>query len=84
MKNLRNSPPKSIGELEVLKIEDYLPRSDILIFSLVGENRIIIRPSGTEPKIKFYIMVREFGSEKLKQSLLYIEEQITHLLQEYS
>jgi phosphomannomutase len=36
-----------------------LPKSNVLAFELVGGSRIIARPSGTEPKIKFYFDVRE-------------------------
>jgi phosphomannomutase len=36
-----------------------LPRSNVLAFELQGGSRIIARPSGTEPKIKFYFDVRE-------------------------
>lgn len=31
-----------------------LPASDVLIFELEGGSRVIVRPSGTEPKIKYY------------------------------
>ena len=36
-----------------------LPVADLLIFKLEDDSRIAIRPSGTEPKIKFYISVNE-------------------------
>jgi phosphomannomutase len=36
-----------------------LPSSNVLTFELAGGSRIIARPSGTEPKIKFYFDVRE-------------------------
>src|SRR5439155_25479165 len=36
-----------------------LPKSNVLTFELAGGSRIIARPSGTEPKIKFYFDVRE-------------------------
>ena len=36
-----------------------LPKSNVLAFELEGGSRIIARPSGTEPKIKFYFDVRE-------------------------
>jgi phosphomannomutase len=38
---------------DVLKKMD-LPPSDVLIFELEGGSRVIVRPSGTEPKIKYY------------------------------
>jgi phosphomannomutase len=36
-----------------------LPRSNVLAFELAGGSRVIARPSGTEPKVKFYFDVRE-------------------------
>ena len=36
-----------------------LPKSNVLSFTLASGNRLFLRPSGTEPKIKFYTMVRE-------------------------
>ncbi|MCL2723307.1 MAG: phospho-sugar mutase [Polyangiaceae bacterium] len=79
MARLRGSPPKIIGSHEVLAVRDYmaqvrtakngekapitLPKSDVLTFELSGGCRIIARPSGTEPKAKFYFDVREAMSE---------------------
>jgi phosphomannomutase len=40
-----------------------LPRSNVLAFDLEGGSRIIARPSGTEPKVKFYFDVREVMSD---------------------
>lgn len=75
MQKLRASMPKRIGGLEVLASRDYvkgvrtdasgtttklaLPTSDVLTFELEGGDRVIVRPSGTEPKIKFYFDHRE-------------------------
>jgi phosphoglucomutase len=39
------------------KIE--LPKSNVLSFTFASGNKLFLRPSGTEPKIKFYTMVRE-------------------------
>jgi phosphoglucomutase len=40
-----------------------LPPSDVLLFTLDDGTKVIARPSGTEPKIKFYILVREPGDD---------------------
>lgn len=50
-----------------------LPKSDILVFNLEGKSRVIIRPSGTEPKIKFYLMLRESDENKLLESVKNVE-----------
>ena len=61
MARLRTTPPTSIGGLAVQRITDLatgpwgLPRTDGLFFELINDVRVIIRPSGTEPKIKAYI-----------------------------
>jgi phosphomannomutase len=50
-----NSTSKSILNNEIKKIK--LPKSDVIIFQLIDNSKISIRPSGTEPKIKFYFSV---------------------------
>jgi phosphoglucomutase len=39
--------------------EIVLPKSNVLSFTFASGNKLFLRPSGTEPKIKFYTMVRE-------------------------
>jgi phosphomannomutase len=60
MATLRNQPPTAIGGLEVTRFIDLelgtdLPPTDGLLFELEGNARVIIRPSGTEPKVKAYL-----------------------------
>jgi len=60
MASLRNQPPASIGGLEITRFIDLeegtdLPPTDGLLFELEGNARVIIRPSGTEPKVKAYL-----------------------------
>jgi len=61
MDSLRRSPPERIGRAVVRRIDDFaegfggLPASDILRFWLEDGSRVIVRPSGTEPKVKVYI-----------------------------
>ncbi len=74
MSRLRANPPEEIGGAAVRRIRDYqtqeardlergettalqLPVSNVLAFDLAGA-RVLARPSGTEPKIKFYFEVR--------------------------
>lgn len=47
----RVSENKLTGE----KTEIKLPKSNVIAYSLEGENAVIVRPSGTEPKIKLYV-----------------------------
>ena len=74
MKAYRETPPKKIIDIDVVKILDYqlqlatdpatgltekldLPKSNVLQFILADGTKISARPSGTEPKIKFYFSV---------------------------
>jgi len=84
---------ESIGDYKVTRVEDYLsgvaknidgtsekltlPKSDVLKFYLGEDKQICIRPSGTEPKCKFYYGINDKNKEivedlpeKLHQSLL--------------
>ncbi|HET6288262.1 MAG TPA: phospho-sugar mutase [Amycolatopsis sp.] len=57
MAGLRAAPPASLGGGDVT-MEDLLPDADVL--RLTGEGlRVVIRPSGTEPKLKAYLQVKE-------------------------
>jgi phosphomannomutase len=68
MNSLRTKPMSEIGGFKVLSMDDLakpansLPPTDGLRFTLEQNIRIIIRPSGTEPKIKCYIEI--VNSEK--------------------
>ena len=61
MDRLRNNPPRTIGGLEVTALIDLadgawgLPPTNGLYFELVDGARVIVRPSGTEPKVKAYL-----------------------------
>ena len=61
MASLRKAPPAEIGGYQVVKVTDYqdsaatgLPASNVLVYGLEGGATVIVRPSGTEPKIKAY------------------------------
>ena len=62
MSRLRADPPTSLGGRDVVRMDDLekgadgLPPTDGLRFTLDGA-RVIIRPSGTEPKLKCYLQV---------------------------
>ena len=63
MERLRTSPPTSLGGLAVEAVDDLsagsadLPPTDGLRYRLAEGGRVIVRPSGTEPKIKCYLEV---------------------------
>jgi phosphomannomutase len=64
MTRFRSKPPTEIAGFAIEHVVDLskgeggLPPSDVLVFKLAGGRRIIMRPSGTEPKLKSYYEVR--------------------------
>lgn len=70
----------SFGGKKVEKVLDYslgidgLPKSDVLKFLLEGNGSVVVRPSGTEPKLKTYISVSASSLEEAHQ----IENRIHH------
>ena len=61
MDGLRRNPPAEISGYKVASVTDYqdtektgLPKANVLIYALEGGATVVVRPSGTEPKIKTY------------------------------
>jgi phosphomannomutase len=74
MGGIRSTPPTQLGGLKVSRIDDLaiglgdLPKTDAVIIHLAGTDpiqkaRVIVRPSGTEPKIKCYLEVVVRGDD---------------------
>ena len=84
MKSFRGDVEK-FGNKKVLKLLDYaaglddLPKSDVLKFLLEDNCSIVIRPSGTEPKLKMYISVSAEDKETAEKT----EEEICRSAEEY-
>ena len=92
MEGLRNNPPKEISGLKVISFGDYqkqeiidnagnkestgLPKSNVLYFDLEKNAWICVRPSGTEPKIKFYMGVCEKSMEDADLELDKLEDEV--------
>ena len=90
MENMRNNPAKEIAGLKVISFGDYekqeitnengdktttgLPKSNVLYFELEKNAWVCVRPSGTEPKIKFYMGVCEDSMENANKQLDRLEE----------
>ena len=77
----------AIGEKEVIQCLDYanglegLPKSDVLKFVLEDGCSVVIRPSGTEPKLKLYISVRAKSKE---EASIVEQELLQHIIADMS
>ena len=95
--NLRANPPKEIGGYKVLEARDYdnnvivyadghsgptgLPKSNVVYYSLEDNAWCCARPSGTEPKIKFYMGVKGSSFEDANDKLENLKNSMMDLVQ---
>ena len=66
MAKLREQAPSELaGRAAVEAVVDYeggvngLPSANVVEFDVEGGNKVIVRPSGTEPKIKLYVFAKD-------------------------
>lgn len=82
VEDYQNSTAKNLltGELETLTI----PKSDVLIYYLEDGSKICARPSGTEPKIKFYFSVNTAieSLDEIPAAEAYLDQKITNIISE--
>lgn len=89
MENLRNNPIKEIAGVKVRQIRYYkdgyiydfekftkmdMEGSDVVICDLEDDTQFIIRPSGTEPKVKVYILLRAEDLKKANEKFVKMKE----------
>ena len=83
MKALREAKPTELCGKKVLEFRDFnnnyqgLPKSDVLQFVLEGKDQITVRPSGTEPKIKYYICVSAATENEAEEKLASMTKEFT-------
>lgn len=63
MDALRKNAPETLCGKEITYVKDYLPESNMLEFCVECNSGFIVRPSGTEPKLKIYYSVRADSME---------------------
>ncbi len=87
LQTLRSYPPKEIAKIKVISMDDLmapkdnLPPTEGLRFWLEGNTRVIIRPSGTEPKVKCYVeVVTPLGAEEAENILARLRSPLKILL----
>lgn len=96
MDKFRNKGPKDFNKTAIVKIEDFLdltatnqdgsveklttPPSNVLKYHLSDDSWIAVRPSGTEPKIKFYIATVGDSEANAKAKIASIEAEINDFI----
>lgn len=82
MSSFRSDPPQQVAGINVAKLLDYslgldgLPKENVLKFLLADGSWFTLRPSGTEPKIKFYFAVRGESTVHAQDLLAKIEAEV--------
>ena len=93
MSEFRNNPPKYIFNDKTSKIIDYnkietnsiiKSKSNVLQFITKNNHRLTIRPSGTEPKIKFYFSLSDKNQNNEKKLSLLAEKEINEIENKYA
>ena len=90
MAKMRSNPPTELAGLKVLEVRDYqehvikkadgevsetdLPTSNVLYYELSNNSWCCVRPSGTEPKIKFYMGVKGSTMQDAENQLAVLSE----------
>lgn len=88
MQNLRTAPPAELAGLAVEEVVDYapglngLPAADVLEFRLAENCKLLVRPSGTEPKLKAYVFSCGKSAQQACQQADALETAATALTQQ--
>ena len=96
MQQLRDHPPKELLKAPRILYEDYLlkeritpsndkqattlPQSDVLLYRFEDGSKIVIGPSGTEPKLKIYAGVRIKEFESVEKGILVADKKLEELI----
>ena len=86
MSYYRNNKIESFNNKKVVEVKDYsmgidnLPKANVLKYFLEDESWVAIRPSGTEPKLKFYIAVKGKEESECDEKVSGIKSSISEVL----
>ena len=87
MEGLRTDAPTEVAGLAVTGSVDYatgadgLPPANVVAFELEGNNKLIVRPSGTEPKVKAYLFAKGATRADAEKLLAELEEAASSIMQ---
>lgn len=89
MKTIRENPPVELAGLKATFTDmaigsDALPATDGLMFVLTDNRRVIIRPSGTEPKLKCYLQAVGSSTEEAEELLAELTKNCRELLADFN
>lgn len=82
----RNNDIKTINDKKVVEVKDFangidnLPKSNVLKYFLEDESWVAVRPSGTEPKLKFYVAVKGQYEAECAGKIANIESDINKII----
>ena len=95
MKNMRENSPTTVGARKVVKVGDFLsgewnengeitptglPKSDVLYFVMEDGVSVIVRPSGTEPKVKLYLLASGKSIADCGKKIAFYEKQFGKMM----
>ncbi len=87
MNHMRNDAPSSFDGTSVKRVLDCqaegtgLPKSNVLKYFLEDGSWFAIRPSGTEPKIKFYFSAKSDSKEAVKAKIESLKSEVAKLVE---
>ncbi|HWL76294.1 phospho-sugar mutase [Microbacterium sp.] len=87
---LRAQHPSSIGDVDVERVDDLLegsdgvPPADVLRYTLADGSRLVVRPSGTEPKLKLYLDARGESADDARARIAALAAGVKSLLDDLS
>jgi phosphomannomutase len=89
MEQLRTKPPEEIAGVAVTEVQDLLPGgplppSNVLLFHLEDGTKLVVRPSGTEPKIKLYAGVVDEEPAQIEEAIAACDQKLDKFLNELS
>lgn len=85
MESLRTNAPKEVAGYKVIDVKDYkagignLPKSNVLEFNMEDDINALVRPSGTEPKIKMYYLVKGSSEQAGAEIVAALESYFTEV-----